>query len=124
MRLTNKNHKELRVLKHYTPQMLRDVEIDDESATLYFDWSDRGIGKALIETRIAHESRSKRFTGLSALYYSKRYRDLAITSYLADWGDTLLVWDFEDEPREIAEFVAKAMNKPSIMEVWREKNES
>lgn len=123
MRITGKNRNEIKLLSHFMPAFLRALEYDDEAARLYFDWSDRGIGKNLVEQRIADEGRTKKFTYLSALYFGKRYRDLAVTSYLADWGETCFPADFVDEPKAVAEFLAKAMNKPGIMELWH-RNES
>lgn len=119
MRLTSKNQKELRLIRYYIPDFMLDIDIDDESIKTYFDWSDRGIGKKEVEERIADENRTKKFTGLSALYFGKRYRDLAVTSYLEDWGDTCTSSDFVDEPKEVAEFLSKAMNKPGIIALWK-----
>ncbi len=122
MRLTSKNHNEMKLLAYYTPGFLKAIPIDDESAKVYFDWSDRGIGREHVETRVAEENRTKKFTGLSALYFAKRYRDLAITSYLEDWGTTVTALDFMDEPYEIVEFLAKALKKPAILTFWRTHN--
>lgn len=119
MRLTGKNQKEMHLLKHYTPTFLKDIEVTRADAEIYFDWSDRGKRRTEIESRIADENRTKNFTGLSALYFGKRYRDLAITSYIEDWGETLTADDFTDEPREIAEFVAKAIHKPGLLAYWK-----
>ena len=123
-KLTSKNRRELRILSHYTPEPLRHVSVDLESALLYFDWSDRGKGRPVIDTLLSEEYRTRAWTGLSVLFYAKRYRDYAITTYLEDWEITCFPADFAIEPREVAEFVAKATGKPEVMHLWSEQNPS
>lgn len=118
-KLTNKNRNEMKILTYHMPAFLKDAEITPEDAKTYFDWSDRGVGAKEVEARVFDENRTKSFTGLSALYFGKRNRDLAITSYKEDWGTTCTAGDFTDEPREVVEFVSKAIGKPRLLAYWK-----
>lgn len=124
MKLTKANQAELVILHHFTPSFLKSVEITDDDKEIYFDWSDRGKGKQEIENRVNQENRTKKFTGVSVLYFGKRYRDLVVTESKAKWGETTTALDFINEPIIIAEFMAKSLNKPGIMDMWMLHNET
>ena len=59
------------------------------------------------------------YTGLAALYWGKNRRDLQITSYKEDYGNYITSYDFVEEPRLIAQFIATRLKKPGIMDVWK-----
>lgn len=123
MKLTAKQRKELVVLKHFIPANCTFRPITDDDIACYFAWSDKGIGKADVERLVGEEGRQRSFSGLAALYYAKRYREVAVAGYMEDWGTYCNAMDFVDEPREVAEYVAKAINKPAVMTMWKLHNE-
>ena len=120
-KLTGRQRREVAVLKHFTPESLTGIPILDQDVSAYFDWSDRGVGNA--PGRVAQEARGCHYTGLSALFFSKRNRDLSIASYQEDWGTLMCAPDFMDEPKEVAEFIAKSLDQPSLMPLWHEHND-
>ncbi len=114
MKLTSKQQRELDVIKYYIPSNCSFGWITDEDISTFFQWSDRGISykqNPLVER-----------DGFCALYWGKQRRDLQVTSYLQDWGNTANVYDFTNEPRFLVEYLAQVMKKPVILEVWLEYN--
>lgn len=113
MRTTGKQRSELVAIKYFVPSWVSFDEITDNDVERFFAWSDKG--KPLGENVM-----SPPWTGIKALYWGKKYRDLHITTYLEDWGETLTAWDFREFPRDVAEYLSKRMGKPGIMSAYDE----
>lgn len=113
MRLSRKQQLELDAIKYFIPGWVDFQPITEKDIEQFFAWSDRGVPLPI-------NPNLKPLTGLHALYFGKRYRDLHITTFLDDWGNTLLAWDFQEFPRNVAEYLSKRMNKPAIMEAYNE----
>lgn len=113
MKLTNKQRRELRILKWWKPSAIKWGRITDKQLQDFFAWSDRGIphGRNVMNER----------DGFCALYWAKNRRDLQIQSYLEDWGDTMNAWSFTGIPREVKEDIAKRINKPKILDYYARK---
>lgn len=120
MKLTGKQRKELEIIKWFIPANCSFEEITDEDIERFFAWSDRGEGASELRQIIAPLQKQAKMSGLAALYWGKQRRDLQITSYLEDWGATCNAYDFVDEPEVVAEYLAKRLKKPQIMEAWHE----
>lgn len=115
MKLTNKNRRELEVLRHYMLAHMKHIPLPDEAIEAYFDWSDRGNRRFLAEA--SAEINSGVAGPYTALLAGKRLRDLQVTSFRRDWGDLINEHDFVDEPDSVAQFLAKALRKPEILAV-------
>lgn len=116
MKLTSKQSKELEVIRYFIPDNVDFANITEKDIADFFAHSDRGVphGRNPMTER----------DGFCALYWGKQRRDLQIAMYLEDWGQTCSPYDFVEEPKAVAEFMSKRMNKPSIMQIWLEENEA
>jgi hypothetical protein len=111
MKLSNKQKQELEAIRYFIPSWVTFDPITDKDIETFFAWSDRGI-------KLKINVMSMERTGLHALYYGKKYRDLQITSYLEDWGTYMNAWSFDEMPLNIVEYIAKRINKPAILEAY------
>lgn len=118
IRLSKKQRQDVESVKYFIPTTVDFDPVTDADVQTYLDWSDRGIGKKEIEQEAMQKT-----TGLAAMYWGKNRRDLQISSYLEDWGSTCTAMDFVEEPREVVEFIARAMKKPGILHCWDMFNE-
>lgn len=111
MKLSNKQAIEIKVLRYWIPSDVKFKRITDKQITDFFLWSDRGRphGRNVLTDR----------DGFCALFWAKNRRDLQISSYLEDWGETIMAWDFDEMPQYIVEDIAKRMRKPAIIECYR-----
>lgn len=113
MKLTKKQQKELRILKWWRPSNVRWGRITDEQVEAFFGWSDNGIPHRR-NTMVERD-------GFCALFWAKNRRDLHISSYLEDWGDTMNAWSFTGFPLEVKEDVAKRIGKPETLKYYGRK---
>jgi len=111
MKLTKNQQFEIDTLKHFIPSNVKFQEITDKDIEKFFNWSDKGIPH--------NENIVISKDGFSALMWAKNRRDLQITTYIEDWGETLTAVDFVDEPEELAIFFSKRMKKPGIYTIWK-----
>lgn len=116
--LTANQKKEIEIIKYFIPTNIQHQPITDKDIKAFYDWSDRGIGEEAIKQQ-ATGLRVGTYTGLAALYWGKNRRDLQITSYKEDYGNYITSYDFVEEPRLIAQFIAQRLKKPGIMDVWK-----
>lgn len=107
MRLSRKQRQELEVLRYWVPSNCSFKRITSKQILDYFSWSDRGHAHG----RNTFVDRD----GFMALFWAKNRRDLQITSYLEDWGNTMNAWSFSDMPEIVQRDIAKRMRKPAIM---------
>lgn len=120
MKLSKKQQEDLASALYYAPGNCIFNEPTEADIKRYFDWSDKGIGKKQIEADMSLENRknagtSNAYSGFAKIYYGKRNRELMITMYLEDWGDTVNAWSFSDEPETVKAFLRRAMKKEAIV---------
>lgn len=115
MKLTNKNCREIEILEMFKPAMFHNIPITDNDIKRFFDYSDRGRGKDEYTKRIANETQTKKYTGLSAMHWAKRNRDLTVRMWEEDWGSTLNAYSFVPDTRPMAEFASKSLHKLAIL---------
>jgi hypothetical protein len=108
MKLSPKQAREIDILRYWVPESGNFDGLTDEDIRAYFDWSDKGVahGRNVMTGR----------DGFCALFWAKNRRDLQITSYLEDWGDTLNAWSFTEIPFVVRKDITKRMRKPAILE--------
>lgn len=116
MRLSQKQREDLESALYYAPSNCAFEEPTDEDIRRYFNWSDKGIGKESIVADMQAEvqqnaGRTGTYSGFAKIYFGKRNRELMITMYLEDWGDTMNALSFADEPDSIKCFLRRAMKK-------------
>jgi hypothetical protein len=101
--LSQKQQRELRILKWWKPSNVQWGRITQKQIRDFFAFSDRGIrhGRNLLMDR----------DGFSALYWAKNRRDLQIAMYLEDWGDTMNAWSFKRLPKEVKDDIGKRIGK-------------
>jgi len=112
MRLSKKQSDELEAVKYFIPGWVAFDQITDEDIQNFFSWSDSGTPLGINPLRAP-------WSGLHALYYGKKYRDLHITSYLEDWGTVLNAWSFDEMPESVVRYIAKRMKKPEIIKFYQ-----
>ena len=102
-KLSNKQQRELRILKWWKPANVKWGRITNRQIRIFFDWSDKGVahGRNVMNSR----------DGFCALYWAKNRRDLQITMYLRDWGETVNAWSFKRMGKEVKEDISKRMRK-------------
>ena len=112
MKLSKKQRDELAAIEYFIPSWVEFEPVTDYDIERFFAWSDKGV-------KLDINLLSPPWTGLHALFYGKKYRDLQITSYLEDWGNTMNAWSFNEMPKDVAAYIAKRMDKPAIMECYK-----
>lgn len=107
MKLTNKQRKELAVIKYFIPSWVKFDPITDADIEAFLAWSDRGI-KYHIKPLVND--------GLAALHYGKQYRDLQITSWKQGIEDGILTKSeiLSDLPDDIVPQIEKAIGGAAL----------
>lgn len=76
MKLSKAQIKELECLNYFTPSDLRSIPISEKDKEMYFEWSEQGKHKELVNpggiAGIGH------MTGLNVLFQAKRWRGIHI----------------------------------------------
>lgn len=111
MILSNRQKKEIRVIKYYMPSWCTFDEVTNQDIVTFFNWSDRGIPYVINE--------GNKLSGLGSLHYGKKYRDLHVNFYKEGWGESISALDLSEEPDFIVEYLCKALNKPAIDDFYR-----
>lgn len=103
MRLSQKQQRELKILKWWKPTNVKWKRITKKQIEAFFAWSDRGKahGRNILNDR----------DGFCALLWAKNRRDLQIAMYIEDWGITMNAWSFTGMPREVKEDIGKRIGK-------------
>lgn len=111
MKLSKKQTLDFKTILYYYES---NIEPTNEDIEAYFAWSDKGDKTFL----------TLKTPGADRLRYGKTYRDLQVTSYIADWGKYITSVDFAtEEPEYICLWLSKVMNKPAIYTTWKMFNE-
>ena len=104
MKLTNKQKFEVSILAWFS-----DKPFNDNDIRIFFEYSDKGMHKELGLN-----------LGGNPLLIAKKHRDITVKQWMEDWGDTLNAWSFLDEPQFIVEWIAKTLDRESIIMAWHE----
>lgn len=120
MRLTLKQRTELAVLKWFADSP---SSISDENIREYFQWSDQGKHKDKAQAVLMGRALGRQdiSDGFKTLVAAKMSRDLQVKMWKEDWGTEgmpITSWDFIHEPQEVVEWVAKTLDRESIISEW------
>lgn len=113
MKLTNKQQKEIDLIKYFIPENMKSIGISDENIKKYFELVEEGKHKH--ET--AHHTLKpiSETTGYGALLHGLVRRDINIAMYIQDFKEyehTLIeIWvKDQDFPPEMAEHIIKKLS--------------
>lgn len=114
MKFTKNQRAELDILLWFADR----TEFSESSIKKFFDYSDKGIGRDDAERALLQPKDFE--PDFVTLLLAKRNRDLQINEWKLDWGGMTNAWSFIDEPRYIAEWVAKVLDREAIILAWHE----
>ena len=83
--MTNKQTKELELVKWFIPEMFSNIQITDEDIKKFFENSEQGKHKDEVKERIMQSA--DKADGFIALMHGKARREISIAMYIQDFKE-------------------------------------